>query len=140
MQKLSGGCHCRNILVKLQLARAAGAYRPRACDCDFCSKHGAAYVSDPHGSLIIQFKDERSVGRYRQGNALADLLLCRKCGVLIGALYDSGAGLYGAVNARVIDAGTKFGAQQTVSPQTLDAAAKAQRWQELWFPNVRIGS
>jgi hypothetical protein len=140
MHQLSGSCHCGNILVQLHLARAAGEYHPRACDCEFCSKHGAAYVSDPHGTLTIRLKDEHSLARYRQGNALADLLLCRRCGVLIGALYDSGAGLYGAVNARVIDAGTTFAAQQVVSPQTLDGAAKAKRWRELWFPSVRIGS
>ena len=140
MHKLSGGCHCRNILVELQLAQAPARYHPRACDCEFCRKHGAAYLSDPRGSLIIRFEDEHLVGRYRQGNALAELLLCRNCGVLVGALYDSDAGLYGAVNALVIDAGTRFGAQQSVSPRALSAAEKAKRWQGLWFPNVNIGS
>src|ERR1700692_2772561 len=32
MHMVSGGCHCGNILVDLELASAPGAYSPRACD------------------------------------------------------------------------------------------------------------
>ena len=52
------------------MTRPPEAYNPRACDCDFCSKHGAAYVSDPKGALRIRLKEEGQTSRYRQGLSL----------------------------------------------------------------------
>ena len=138
MHSMGGGCHCGNIRVELQLPRDPGAYALRACDCDFCRKHGAAYVSDPHALLTLRIRDERGAGTYRQGSGQAEMLLCRDCGVLVGALHRADGRLYGAVNARVIDGGTRFGAEQPVSPQTLSAEDKVRRWQEIWCANVSI--
>jgi hypothetical protein len=140
MHPLQGGCHCGNLRFAAQLTRPSGSYRPRACDCDFCDKHAAAYVSDPHGSLTITVRDATGLGRYRQGNGLAEMLLCRQCGVLLGALYASDGGWYGAVNARASDAGSGFGQIEIVSPRKLGEADKTRRWRELWFPNVAVRS
>jgi hypothetical protein len=137
MQRLGGGCHCGNIRVELELPRGAGTYHPRACDCDFCRKHRAAYVSDPEGSLLIEIRDERECARYAQGSRQAQLLLCRRCGVLVAPLYREAGRLYAAVNANAIE-GAVFGAHQGVSPQTLGAGDKVQRWKDLWFSNVTI--
>jgi hypothetical protein len=136
MDTVSGGCHCGNILMELTLTRAPDSYRPRACDCSFCRKHGAAYVSDPHGSLHIGVRDEHEVARYRQGSGQAQLLLCRRCGVLVAAVLDHDGRLYAAVNARAIDAAVLFGAEQSVSPQSLSGEDKVKRWQGIWFSNV----
>jgi hypothetical protein len=138
MYKVSGGCHCGNLLVEAQLTRAPESYQPRACDCDFCRKHGAAYLSDPQGSLSIVIRDAQRTARYRQGSGTAELLLCQDCGVLVAALYQGDAGLHGVVNARAIGAGTGFGAPQPVSPRMLSAPDKVRRWQEIWFPNVSV--
>jgi hypothetical protein len=140
MDTVSGGCHCGNILVELTLTRAPDSYQPRACDCSFCRKHGAAYVSDPHGSLHIAVRDEREAGRYRQGSEQAELLLCRRCGVLIGALFSGGGQLYAAVNSKVVEPGVRFGQEQTVSPQSLSGEDKVKRWQGIWFSNVSYGA
>lgn len=138
MHKVNGGCHCGNLLVELELTKVPSAYFPRACDCDFCRKHGASYVSDPQGSLIIRIKDEHESRHYRQGSGAADCLLCQNCGVLVAVLYRSAGPVYGAVNARVLDVLAKFGEAVPVSPQTLSDHAKVQRWQEIWFPNVSV--
>jgi hypothetical protein len=138
MHSVGGGCHCGNIRMQLQLPREPAAYAPRACDCDFCRKHGAAYVSDPHAELTLWIRDERSAGSYRQGSGQAEMLLCTGCGVLVGALHRSDGRLYGVVNARAIDGGTGFGTDQPVSPQTLSAEDKVKRWQEIWCSNVSI--
>jgi len=140
MHTVSGGCHCENILLHLELARAPASYSPRACDCSFCRKHQAAYVSDPQGALRIRLADPGKAGRYRQGSGQAEMLFCTTCGVLLGALYQGAARAYATVNARVIDPAVRFGAESVVSPQTLAASAKATRWQELWFANVSIGT
>jgi len=135
--QLSGGCHCANITVSVELPRAAGAYPPRACDCDFCRKHGAAWVSDPHGSLLIQLRAEREISRYTQGAGIAEMLLCRTCGVLVAALWREQR-LYGVVNASVLDARAAFAAAQAVAPKQLSADEKRKRWQSLWFSAVTL--
>ena len=138
MYRVSGGCHCGNILVDLEFVRATDTYNPRACDCDFCRKHCASYVSDAQGSLLIRIKDERQSGKYHQGSGIAECLFCTTCGVLVGALYRDDARLYAAVNVKVVDGRTKFGAEQPVSPKTLSDSEKVKRWQDIWFSNVRI--
>ena len=135
---LTGACHCGNLRLEVQLTRAPASYSPRACDCDFCRKHGAAYVSDPQGTLVVRISDEQFAGRYRQGSGLAELLFCRNCGVLIGALYRDDQRLYGVVNAKVLDAREGFGPEQPVSPRLLSPEDKAARWQNIWFTDVRV--
>jgi hypothetical protein len=134
----SGACHCRNIFIELAFANPPGSYRPRACDCDFCRKHGAAYVSDPTGGVLIGIKEPRELARYRQGSRSADFLLCRNCGVLVAILHKNDERLYATVNARAIDAATGFGEEQSVSPRNMSAAEKAERWRDLWFTDVKL--
>jgi hypothetical protein len=136
--ELSGGCHCGNIVLRIELTRTPDAYNPRACDCDFCRKHGASYVSDPQGSLLVEIADEREILMYRQGSAIAECLVCRMCGVLVGACYRGEGQIYGVINAKAVDAGTAFGAEQVVSPKQLSGSEKEDRWKRLWFPSVRI--
>jgi hypothetical protein len=129
--KVAGGCHCGNIAVRLQLAGAPDTYHPRSCDC-------ASYLSDPHGALIIQVRDGGECGRYRQGSGAAECLVCRNCGVMVVALYRGEQKLYATVNARALEAGTVFGAEQPVSPQKLSQDEKIKRWQQLWFSDVQL--
>ena len=136
---LAGGCHCGNIAVTAGLTSAARRLQPRACDCEFCRKHGAAWVSDPHGSLGIRIADARDAGRYTQGAGIAEMLLCRRCGVLVAALWQADR-LYGVVNARALDARDEFSAAQSVSPQQLSPEAKVSRWQSIWFADVRLAT
>ncbi|WP_018988506.1 GFA family protein [Aromatoleum toluclasticum] len=135
---LRGGCHCDAIRVELELPRAPATYTPRACDCDFCRKHGAAYLSDPSGRLHIEIRDPAAVGRYRQGNALAEFLLCKTCGVLVAVVYADGADLYATVNSRVIEGDPGFPDATPVSPQTLSAHDKVARWKAVWFADVTV--
>jgi hypothetical protein len=135
--RLAGRCHCGNIRVTVDLTDAPAAYAPRACDCEFCRKHGAAWVSDPQGSLLIQIRNEGDTGRYAQGAGIAEMLLCRNCGVLVGALWRERR-LYGVVNVSVLDERAAFADPQQVSPRTLSADAKRSRWQSIWFANVTL--
>jgi hypothetical protein len=137
MPQVEGGCHCGNITVRVELERAPDAYAPRACDCEFCRRHGAAWVSDPQGSLLIQIRDEADTGRYAQGDRLAEMLLCRNCGVLVSALWREQR-LYGVVNANALAQRVAFAATKPVSPRTLSADAKRSRWRSIWFANVTV--
>jgi hypothetical protein len=138
MEHLKGGCHCGRLRIEIALSREARSYLPRACDCDFCRMHGAAYVSDPNGSVSLHVKAETDRGSYRQGSGQADLVYCRHCGVLVGALYEEAGQLYATINARTIDGPTPFGTEQSASPKTLSGEQKATRWRDLWFRNVNV--
>lgn len=138
MHELSGSCHCRNVQVAIELPLEPQTYNPRACDCDFCVKHGAAYVSDPNGSLLIQARDQQLLRRYRQGSGTAECLICGNCGVLVAIIYQSDGKTYGAVNAGSIDGAAAFGERKVVSPKVLSASEKTGRWEKLWFPNVTV--
>jgi len=138
MHKLNGGCYCGNIQIEVELPRAPTAYTPRACDCDFCRKHGAAYISDPQGSVRIHVKDAQQLGRYLQGSGIAECLICRNCGVLVGVVYEDNGGLYAGINCKIIDGDPGFAAEVPVSPKTLPDDKKVERWKDLWFTDVNI--
>jgi hypothetical protein len=138
---LHGGCHCGHLSVELSLTQAPGALQPRACDCAFCTKHGAAWISDPAGALVIDVRGRDALGDYRQGSGSAGFLHCRNCGVLVAVVHDGEEGLRGAVNVRCLDEALSFGEPTTVSPQQLAKDDKIARWGRLWTPaRIRIAS
>jgi len=140
MHKVSGACHCGNIHLQLELSQPLADYSPRACDCDFCRKHGASYLSDPHGHLQIEVRDTACMGKYRHGSQLADFLLCTRCGVLIGVLYQDGSRLYGTVNCAALQSEEALATPVSVSPKRLESSEKTARWTTLWFPDVRLST
>jgi hypothetical protein len=124
----------------MELAGEPGTYRPRACDCDFCRKHAAAYVSDPHGKLVFAVRDETQLSRYRQGSGIAYCLVCGNCGVLVGICYEEQGRLYATVNRRALGQGVEFAPEAAVSPRLLGAREKIERWKNIWFADVHIKS
>lgn len=137
MTELKGGCHCGNIEVDVSLPRPSEAYNPRACDCDFCMKHAAAYLSDREGGLRIRVKDPRLLSRYRQGSGQAEFLVCANCGVLVGVSYQESGRTIGAVNSQVLGA-VRFGEKTPVSPKKLGPDDKTKRWKDVWFQDVSL--
>jgi hypothetical protein len=138
MQTVMGGCYCGNVVVKIRLTRDPASYNARACDCGFCRKHAAAYISDALGSMEVEIGTAGDRGSYRQGSEAADFLLCRRCGVLAGVTCEIDGRLYGAVNVRSLESSAAFGPELPVSPKQLSAADKLQRWREVWFPDVSV--
>jgi hypothetical protein len=99
----TGGCHCANIKVKLQLSKSAEEMPLRSCSCGFCRSHGTRTVSDRDGSVEITAADWSLVERYRFGSRTADYLLCRRCGVYVGAVCQTGSGLRAVMNVNCLD-------------------------------------
>ena len=130
----AGGCHCGSLRWQFVSPLALASLLARACDCDFCSRHRAAWVSDPASVLRIRARGER-LQRYRQGSGQAEFLLCRACGVLAAVVANHGEGrLLGAANRNAFDARAAFGGETIVSPRLLAADAKRARWKEAWMP------
>tara|TARA_R110000772_G_scaffold87094_17_gene181869 strand:+ start:1272 stop:1763 length:492 start_codon:yes stop_codon:yes gene_type:complete len=138
IQKHVGGCYCGNVTFDIVLSQPPSAYHPRACDCDFCRKYGASYLSDPQGCLSVNVEDAASLGRFHQGYEAADFLICRICGVLVGACYEEGGTLYATINARCLRETVDFGETVSASPKKLSKGDRIDRWKQVWFSNVQI--
>ena len=94
----AGGCHCGNLQLRLHLTRPPADYPTRSCSCSFCRAHATRTVSDPDGRVEITAADWSGVERYRFGTGTADFLLCRKCGVYIGAVCETVTGTRAVTN------------------------------------------
>ena len=103
-----GGCHCGNLRVTLRLSQPREAVRLRACGCSFCRAHNTRTTSDPEGSVEIRANDWSLVESYRFGSGTAEFLLCRRCGVYIGAVSDTAAGLRATINTNSLDDRARF--------------------------------
>ncbi|HEY0505672.1 MAG TPA: aldehyde-activating protein [Lysobacter sp.] len=131
-----GGCHCGRLAFEARLTQPLSAYAPRACDCSFCRKHGAAWLSDADGILTLRVRGEPL--RYRQGSGQAEFLACPHCAVLVMVTAQMDGRGYGAINARTLEETAGLVAAQPASPQALAADQKVERWSRLWFADVRI--
>ena len=130
----TGGCHCGAQRWMLETLHPLDEFAPRACDCDFCTRHGAAWISDSQGLLRIEAKASE-LHRYHQGSGQAAFLVCRNCGVLVAVIAHTHDGdLRGAVNRNAFDQRGQFPAAVAVSPQQLAPEAKLARWTQLWTP------
>jgi hypothetical protein len=53
---LSGTCHCGAIRGTLAATKPAAELQVRACQCGFCTRHGAMTVSDPAGKATFEIE------------------------------------------------------------------------------------
>jgi len=132
------GCHCGNIAVQITLTKDLPGYTPRACDCDFCIKNGAAYLSDPDGQMNITITKSDDISFYRQGDNLVELIICKVCGVLVAVTYSEGEKKYGGLNSRSLVNRERLSAAVAASPKLLSVDEKIERWKQLWFSDVTI--
>ena len=139
MVQFDGGCHCGQLRVAFTTGLDPASFTPRACDCSFCRKHGAAYISDPAGRLSVSFS-EGALRRYRQGSNTAEFLVCGQCGVLVAVTFEHASRIYGAVNIGCLDAPAGIGNPVATSPQALSPDEKVSRWLKLWVPDVLVAS
>jgi hypothetical protein len=135
---LRGGCHCGRVGIVFETAQAPSTLQPRACDCDFCRKHHAAWVSDADGRIRVEAKDAADVRTLRQGSETARFLLCTHCGVLVAVVFETQGERFGAVNAGCFGEASVFAAQVVASPQRLSPAEKVERWRMLWAHDVVV--
>jgi hypothetical protein len=96
----SGSCHCGEIGFSYRTDQPPGEWSIRACQCAFCRAHGALSTSDSAGQ--IEFRGGAALNRYRFGQRTADFLVCRECGVYVGAVMETPRGRYGIVNVNAI--------------------------------------
>ena len=98
----AGSCHCGAIGFSYRTSKLPAAWTVRACQCTFCRGHSALTTSDPSGS--VEFHEYRTglLQRYRFGLRVTNFLLCRSCGVYIGAEIETKAGRFGIINIKAL--------------------------------------
>lgn len=135
---LHGGCHCGALTLDLATSLVPAGTAPRACDCSFCRAHGAVWISDPAGQLVVRVHRPDRLRRYRQGSEAAQFLLCGDCGVLVAVVFEDGDQRHAAVNAGCLDTRDAFAPAVAASPQALAPAEKVARWRQVWIHDVRV--
>ena len=96
-------CHCGNLVATLQLSASPAETQVRACQCSFCRKHAALTIGNAQSAVRFEAKDPQLVERYRFGGRTADFLICKQCGVYVGAVCETPSGLKGIVNLNTVD-------------------------------------
>ena len=96
-------------------------------------------VSDPDGRVEFLVRDPAQLNRYRFGLATAEFLICRRCGVYVGALMSEDGAAYAIVNVNVLAAPEAL-AQATlpVSYDGESAAGRRARRRARWTPAALI--
>jgi hypothetical protein len=135
-RSFAGRCHCGNVELAFETPTPPEELATRACACSFCRRHGVRTVSDPEGRARLLVRDPTRLNRYRFGLRTADFLVCRNCGVYVGAVYmDEEAATYAVLNLNTFDAPGDFPRQ----PQAVDyghesEAERRSRRKANWTP------
>jgi hypothetical protein len=98
-----GGCHCGNISFALTWEPEPSEIPARACDCSFCTRHGAVWTSNPSGALRVRVEDSSLLSKYSFGTGTAQFHVCARCGVppLVTSTIDGH--VYAVVNVNTFD-------------------------------------
>jgi hypothetical protein len=137
-----GGCHCGNLRLSLRLSAPPAEVRLRGCGCSFCRAHATRTVSDPHGSVRIDALNWALVEPYRFGTGTADFLVCRRCGVYVGAVCDTDGGTRAVINTNCLDSSAEFvGIPAPTVHDGETTSARVARRTANWTPAVvvRVG-
>jgi hypothetical protein len=97
--RYQGACHCGAIKASLATARPAKELQVRACQCGFCTRHGAMTVSDPSGQVTFEIV-RAALERYQFETRTGTSLICSRCGMYAGVLLDDGGRVWSAINVR----------------------------------------
>jgi hypothetical protein len=100
--RFDGTCHCGAIGYAYRTRLAPSAWSVRACQCSFCLAHMTLTTSDPASRLEFFEHTAGALNRYRFGRHITDSLICRICGVYIGAIVATARGRFGIVNTNAM--------------------------------------
>lgn len=104
MSTYEGRCHCGSIGWTLRTELEPAQWAVRACQCSFCRRHGARTFTDPAGSVRFDNTDDDALLRYQFGLRTAEFLVCRNCGVYIGAFATGPNGSFATLNLNALSA------------------------------------
>ena len=94
-----GTCHCGAIRGTLYATKPAAELQVRACQCSFCTRHGAMTVSDPAGRATFEI-DRAALTAYQFGTRTGTSLICARCGMYAGVMLEDGGNVWSTLNVR----------------------------------------
>ena len=97
--RLTGACHCGAIRATLAATKPAAELQLRACQCGFCTRHGAMTVSDPAGRATFDI-DRTGLSRYQFETRTGTSLVCSRCGMYAGAILEGAGPMWSVMNVR----------------------------------------
>lgn len=129
----AGRCHCGAIGYRYTCVTPPTDWAIRACQCRFCRLHDALSTSDPTGTIAFEATEPEQLRRYRFGLRTADFLLCRQCGVYIGALIETPNGRFGIINTHaLVDPQPPMAKREPASYDGEDTRDRVARREERW--------
>lgn len=130
-----GSCHCRAVAFAYRTAISPDKWSVRACQCTFCRAHSAKSTSDPAGAVEFRERTRGALHRYRFGQLTADFLICRKCGVYLGATISTAHGGYAIINTNALHPiPENLAAPVPASYENETAEQRIARREQRWTP------
>ena len=83
--------------------------------------------------MAFTVTDARWLQRYRFGRKTADFLICARCGVYVGARFDSDKGRYGILNVRVLPSAS-WAVAQPMDYEGEALESRSSRREARWTP------
>ncbi len=129
----TGRCHCGAIGYRYTCSTPPADWAIRACQCRFCRAHDALSTSDPAATIGFETIEPGQLQRYRFGLKTADFLLCRHCGVYIGAIIETPKGRFGIINTHaLIDPQPAMARPEPITYDGEDSDGRVARREQRW--------
>ena len=137
----AGSCHCGAIGFSYRTSKLPSAWTVRACQCTYCRGHSALTTSDPSGSVEFHEYQTGLLQRYRFGLRITNFLLCRSCGVYIGAEVETKAGRFGIININALrPIPVVLGPTASMDYSSESVEHRLARREARWSPVTVVGS
>ena len=129
-------CGCGNIELHWQLVDLSLV--PRACDCDYCSGHGANWVSKSGTRVKAVVHNPLYYRIVRQGSETAEFHECTRCQVPVFASATVDEQDYAVINAGCLANTPGFNDPVPASFAGETADQRAQRRERNWCLLTRL--
>lgn len=129
-----GSCHCGAIGYVFRTEIPPSEWAVRACQCSFCRAHGGFSTSDPNGSVRFIISDLSCLSRYRFALKITDFLVCKACGVYVGAVMPSPQRAVAVINLRALVSLAAVPAAHPVSYESESPSERRARREKSWTP------
>lgn len=133
---ITGHCDCNNISIRWHCIDHSLV--PRACQCDYCSSHRAAYVSKSASRVEINIQQPQYHRSIQHGSHSAVFHECSHCRQVVFVTADIDGVLYGALNARLLDNKISYTSPVATDFSEHSGEQKRQRWSKNWCYPVII--
>ena len=85
-------CHCGAVRAELETETDPAEVDVRECQCAFCRAHSATSASDPNGRIRYMEREAGDITYYQFGTKSCEAVICRHCGVYMGAVMRNADG------------------------------------------------